>query len=207
MGRKIIIFLAVSTLFLVSGGIFCQQNWKTYRSEKSGFEIKYPKDLITISQEGEKIILLHSIPFEHPNPCYLGGGDPSPLKELIDFKVSLEIFHKNLKKTVLAKGTDYVVSNFLPGDTLKIEPGFIDKVSIGSLKGYRITSGAEGCGIYTYYFALTIDKTLLVVRDFVPELQPVIVDYEKYLKLPGIIPPDKEEKLFNQILSTFRLLE
>lgn len=182
------------------------EDWKIYQYKKPGFEIRYPENIITVSQEGEKVILIHSIPFEHPNPCDFIGDAP-PLKELTDFRVSLQIINKNFKETIMANEGDYVVSNFLPGNTLQIEPGYIDKINIGSLKGYRITEGVEGCGYYAYYFPLDENNTLKVERSFITELQPIIVDNEKYLKIPGVIPPDKEEKLFNQIVSTFRFLK
>jgi hypothetical protein len=86
-------------------------------------------------------------------------------------------------------------------------PGFIDEFELGSLKGYRITSGAEGCGWYQYYFPLSSKNTLLVTRNFITEFKPIIKDHKKYLELPGIIPPDKEEKLFKQILSNIRFFE
>jgi hypothetical protein len=177
-------------------------DWK----EELGFEVVYPEDIITLSREGKKVVMTHSIPFEHPDPCDFRGDAP-PLKELTDFKVSIEVVNKNLRDTVIANESNYLVSNFLLDNKLKITPNFIDEISIGLLKGYRITSGVEGCGQYTYYFPLSPQNTLVVVRSFITELQPIVADYEKYLELPGIIPPSEEEKLFYQILSTFSFLE
>jgi len=178
-------------------------DWAIYVNEEHGYEVKYPKNIITISKQGNKIILVHSIPFEHPDPCDFKGDAP-PLKELTDFRVTTEVINRNLRETLMLRESDYLVSNFLLDNKLRVELGFIDDISTGTLNGYRITSGVGGCGIYSYYFPLTRERTLVVQRSFIPEFKPITLDYQKYLKLPRIIPPDKEEKLFDQILSTFR---
>jgi hypothetical protein len=95
--------------------------WKVYKNKEHGFEIKYPENLIRVSEEGKKVVMIHSIPFEHPNPCDFKGGAP-PKKELTDFRVSFKIFSSNLRETVIATHGDYLTSNFLEGDKLKIEP-------------------------------------------------------------------------------------
>jgi len=153
--------------------------WKAYKNEEYGFEIKYPENLIRVSEEGKKIVMIHSIPFEHPNFCD-GTGEAPPLKEVTDFRVSFKIFRTNLTEAVIATQGDYVTSNFLEEDRLKIVPHFIDEFEIGSLKGYRITSGAEGCGWRQHYFPLNSNNTLLVTRYFFPELTPAITDHQEY---------------------------
>jgi len=181
-------------------------DWKTYMNEKCGYEVKYPENTIAVSEEGERLVMTHSILLEHPDPCDFRGGAP-PLQTLTDFEVNIEVSGRNLSETVTANESDYLVSNFLLDNRLRIEPGFIDEVNIGSLQGYRVTKGVEGCGEYTYYFPLTPKNTLFVKRSFITELKPIIPGYEEYLRLPGVISPDEEERLFNQILSTFRFLE
>jgi hypothetical protein len=184
------------------------KNWKTYQGKKLGFEIKYPADLLTISKDGEKVILTHSIPFEHSNPCYEGGDDSlAVLKDLTDFNVSLRIFNTSFEQTIKANEYPNFSAGYLREDSLKVDHGFIDDVLIGSLKGYCITAGVEGCGIYTYYFSLNSNNTLQVQRSFIPELNPIIRNSKEYLKLPGIISPDEEERLFNLILSSFKFLK
>jgi len=181
-------------------------NWDTYRNEGQGYELQYPEGIIAISEIGPRIVLAHAIPLVHPDYCDFRGDAP-PLRTLTDFEVSIEVVSRSLREAVIANESDYLVSGFLVDDRLRIEPDFIDEVSIGSLKGYRITMGVEGCGEYTYYFPLTPRNVLVVKRTFVTEFKPIIANYEEYLKLAGIIPPDEEERLFNSILSTFRFWE
>ncbi len=75
------------------------------------------------------------------------------------------------------------------------------------MQGFRISQGVEGCGRYTYYFILNQEHTLVATRAFITELNSIIRTYKENLKLPGVIPPEKEEQLFNQILSTFKFLK
>ncbi len=179
--------------------------WKVYKSDEPEFEIMYP-ERISVLEEEERIVLRHSIPFEHSDPCDLRGGE-LPLERLTDFEVSIQIVNQSLSETVMAtQGADFA-SSYLRGDELDTVLDFIAKVGIGSLKGYRVTLGVEGCGTYTYYFPLNVKSTLFVRRSFITEFTPIVADYQKYLSLPEIIPPAEEEELFNQILSTFRLLE
>jgi hypothetical protein len=195
--------------FFTSGDISCFQkqketkHWKIYQYKKPGFEIRYPADILTASKEGEKVILTHAIQFEHPNPCDFVGDAPS-LKELTDFRVTLETISKSFQQTIIANEGGSIAQNYLSDDTLKTYPGYIDQAAIGSLKGYRIAEGVEGCGFFAYYFPLDQNNTLRVERSYITELLPVMPDREKYLRLPGIIPPDEEERLFNLILSSFK---
>lgn len=180
-------------------------NWKVYKNEVLGFEISYPSNKITISQEGNKIKLSHSISHEHPDPCEFRDNMPL-LKFLTDLNVSIEVANKDLGAAVIINEGDYLASNILPDNKLKIEPNFIDEFNIDSLKGYQITTGVEGCGRLAYYFPLTSNKTLIVIRSFITEFNPIVLDYQEYLELPGIIPPNEEENLFNKILSSFKFM-
>jgi hypothetical protein len=173
---------------------------KVYNGSSFGFE--YPK-IISLSQQGEKILLNHSINYQHPNPCDFKGDAPQ-LDKLTDFNVSLMVSNKNLKDTVDANESSDMIKNSFKGATVELSPGFIDSFNTGSLTGYRITAGIEGCGMYTYYFSIAQDKTLVVTRSFISEFLPINADSQKYLSLPGIITPTQEEEFFNKILASFK---
>lgn len=176
-------------------------DWKVYND--SSFEFKYPK-ILSLSQQEERILLNHSIKYQHANPCDFKGDAPQ-LDKLTDFNVSLRVFDKNLKDTVETNESSDIIKNFFKRDTVELSPGFIDKFNIGSLTGYQITIGVEGCGMYTYYFPLTQNKTLAVTRSFISEFLPINADSQKYLSLPGIITPSQEEEFFNSILLSFKI--
>ncbi|MDP3934608.1 MAG: hypothetical protein Q8Q46_00040 [Candidatus Giovannonibacteria bacterium] len=178
------------------------QGWKKYSG--ASLEFEYPS-LISTKQEGETITLNHSIVYKHTNPCNFKGDAP-PLDKLSDFGVSLMVSNKNLKDAVQTnEGSDYVVKNFFENNTLKLSEGFIDRFNAGSLNGFQITSGAEGCGRYTYYFPMSSTKTLVVNRSFISEFSPVNGDYQTYLNLSGIIPPNQEKEFFVKILSSLKV--
>lgn len=182
------------------------KDWETYKSENPRFEIKYPDGLNLLVDENGQLTVSHSIPFEHGNPCDF-DDEPSPsLKDLTDFHIELRVLPSDLKAAVTFwQGPLY--QDPFTNDSLKIMPGYIDRVSIRSLKGSSITLGAEGCGYSTYYFPLNNSNTLAVRRRYITELNPVISDYRMYRQLPGVLMPDEEEHLFKRMISTFRFLE
>jgi hypothetical protein len=174
---------------------------RTYRGDS--FEFRYPSELLVASQ-GEGVLVTHSVAYRHDNPCdFKGNGQP--LDKITDFDIFLRVFSNGLKETMGENETAYLMDNYFQGATIETLPGFIDEYNIGALSGYQVTSGAEGCGRYTYYFPLSAGETLFVSRAFVPELQPINVDYREYLNVSGIILPEEEESFFKAIISSFRL--
>lgn len=172
---------------------------KTYRD--NSFEFKYPS-ILTVTSQGENVLISHMVDYKHQDVCDFIGNVPS-LDKITDFNTSLRIFNSGLKDTMQANESDNLVNDFFQDDTIITSPGFIDKFNIGSLQGYKITKGVEGCGIYTYYFPLSVNKTLFVSRAFISEFK-FNPDVQTYLNVPGVIPPDQEEDFFKTILSSFK---
>jgi hypothetical protein len=158
-------------------------NWQTYRSERHGFEFKYPEKL-KLMEDGNRIVLSHSIPYENFGDCDLRGGDQLH-KTLDDFDVSFEVISQNL--------------------TLSHVDG---EYSAGILKGSWAIEGAEGCGHTTYHFPAGENKTLRVQKVAVQALSGLssVWDLQKILRVPGVISREESEAIFNQVLSTFEFL-
>ena len=176
-------------------------DWQTYRNEE--FEFEYPDNFVVRDNE-ESVTLNHGVPYTHNDVCDF-RGDSSPLNEVIDFNATLQVFNKDVESTVEA--TYFSPDDVIENGEFKLSPGFVDVYSVGSLNGHRFRIGAEGCGINRYYFPLGNSHTLVVTQSVSPERTPLILDYKKYLDLPGILSPEEEDKMFDQILSTFKFIE
>jgi hypothetical protein len=167
--------------------------WDTYQDPSTGFTFRYPKNL-TLSRVGNRIKLKHSIKYKHHDPCD-SSDNTRPLLRLVDFDISLELVDErtridpNLKQS---KDADH------------------GGITIGSLKGEYVRNSLEGCGEYRYRFPVEGDRTLVVQREIIGIFSPTsekLVDEKIVLKQPGIIKPEKAERLFKAILSTFKLTE
>lgn len=166
------------------------------------FSFQYPEAL-SLTEKGDTVFLSHSIPYAHPNLCDFRDGSES-LDYLTDFDVSLKIYPTDLKNTLRKNVPSNMVNDYFNGESVRVTPDFIDEYSAGNLKGYRITTGVEGCGVYSYYFSLANGSTLYITRSFVPEFQTINPQYKSYQRIPGIISPKLEETYFQSILSSIR---
>lgn len=181
--------------------------WKEY--EGQGFNFDYPENL-SVSKDGLYIALSHSVAQQVPNLCDFVGEGPEYLDKLTDLSVSMKLTNKDLTGAIDEdQGSSYITAEFFENNKLKneedyYEGGYIMPFTAGSLKGYQLTQGAEGCGRYTYYFPVSEKNTLVVRRAFIPELS-VSLDKEKYLTLPNIISPEKETEYFSAMLSSLEI--
>ena len=185
------IVLIIVVVAIVVGGYFVfvkkttndeSKNWKTYKSET--FEFKYPEKLKLV-KNGNKVILNHSIPYDNSGDCDMSGGDQL-YKVLDDFNISLEVVPQKL--------------------TLKYVDG---EYNVGTLHGFWAYEGAEGCGHNTYYFPFGENRTLVIQRAAVQALSGLstLWDLEKILKIPGVISKEESEKIFKEVLSTFKIVQ
>ncbi|MEI7424556.1 MAG: hypothetical protein WCK10_00290 [Candidatus Staskawiczbacteria bacterium] len=165
-------------------------DWKTYTNTQYGFEFKYPA-LLALGEKDGAILLNHSVSYKHPDACDFKGDNP-PLDKIADFGVSIEFFNQNLKEMV--QSTEYPGWDYVSANSFKL----------GVLDGYKIMQGIEGCGDYVYYFTVSPTKTMVIKRSLVTEFIAPIGNTSEYLAVPGVIPPDKEETYFKQMLSTFK---
>ncbi len=155
---------------------------KTYTNTKQGYSFQYPEKL-SLSTEGEAVNLSHSIPFENRDGGCDMKGDAELSKTLEDFGLSIKI--------VLGE----------------VNPPYVDGTySKGELKGEWAYMGAEGCGVTTYYFPISGNKTLLVTQNHLQLLSNnVTPDVKaKVLSVPGAISSEESEIILARILSTFK---
>ncbi len=169
-------------------GVFLGSDWITHTDSQYGITFQYPS-LISMVQDGESITLSHSVSYKHPDPCDFKGDAPS-LDKLSDLKVSFKVVNQNLK--------DFVQSSTYPGwDYVSKNP-----FKSGSVSGFKVSSGIEGCGEYIYYLTISPTKTLVIHRGYIAEFNSINGNYQKYLSLPGIVTPNQEEEIFTKIISS-----
>jgi hypothetical protein len=160
-------------------------------------------DILLEKEEGKTVYLNHSVATEpHPDYCDFQGNAPEK-NSLTDFNANFTILDLDMKNSMKEKEGEDFIKNSFKGDTITKSEGYVDPYEVGMLKGYRITKGIEGCGVYSYYFPLSSNQTLLINRIRIPELT-LSSSKDMYLAIPGVISPQKEEEIFkNIILSIF----
>ncbi|MDO8495382.1 MAG: GerMN domain-containing protein [bacterium] len=169
---------------------------KTYRNDH--FEFNYPA-LLQLTEKGSVITLKHEVPFDHQDPCDFKGDAPR-LSTVTDFNASLQLFDRNLEGTVDAK-QPFLKNDILLNGQMKTN-GLAEPYQAGMLRGFVVNTGAEGCGIETYYFPVETGRTLVVERRYSPDRTQLITYYEQVLALPGIITPEEEMRIFREVLSS-----
>ena len=121
----------------------------------------------------------------------LAKGDAPLLDRFTDFGVSIKIVNQNLKTYLQSSSYpswDYVSKNIF---------------KFGSWDGYRVTQGLEGCGSDVYYFPVSKNKSLIISRSLIPEF--TTAPDTNVQRLPGIITPYQNEKIFAEILSSLKV--
>lgn len=178
-----------------------EQETAMYNGDALSFE--YPKILTLEGNEQSGITLNHAVHYPHQNPCDF-SGESIELENITDFLVEIKVFSQSLEEVLIdTQDSSFVKENISQG-ALQISPGFIDEIKIGNLSGYRITQGVEGCGKYDYYFSEN-GQIIHIVRSFIPEFDPIHINSQEYLNIKGIIPPEQEAQIFNQIIFSLEL--
>ena len=188
------------------------EDWKVYKEKREAagqsleLEFKYP-DFLTVTFPGDRFVFEHSIAYKHTDPCDLRTGT-STLESIVDFNADMQILEKDLKNSIQALQPHLNMSGiFDTNGKINLQQNYLEQYQAGGLNGYVEIEGVEGCGAKTYYFPLNSNVTLVATQSFGPERTALIGKYQEVLVLPGIISPQEEEKLFNQILSTFRFIK
>ena len=166
-----------------------------------GIYVEYPDTVFEISTEAQALTLVHEVSYIHPDPCDL-SGDPAQKAGVRELDLAFRAHEQTLATTVGEMEPDGFVEDHLTeqGDALVEQEGFIDAAAYGELEGWRVTSGAGGCGEYRYYFPVDEQLTLTVTRAFVPEFAETYAERDTVLELDGIIPPEEADILFEAIM-------
>lgn len=206
--KKLILIII---LLAILGGGFWYKNQKTTENNQidngymeysdSNIYFKYPKNLL-VSKNEEIVSIFHDIPFKNTGACDM-EGDETIYPKLTDLDIQIQRFDTPLVDTVKNLSPYIPEENFVNGE-LQENPGFIDKVTIGSFSGFSIYEGAEGCGYTTYYFPISENQTLVVKKASIQALSGVrgqeIVD--QILKIDDSISKGKYDQIFNEIISS-----
>jgi len=133
--------------------------------------------------------------------------------ELPDFNFYLDILDMDLQAALIEQGDNFVESDYYNevDQKLTLEEGFIDIVALGSesesedIQGYRVTSGAEGCGIQTFYFPISETQTLTIASN--TSLVPLYSSMYTGETLPeDTVSAENRDLFLSEIIDTFHFL-
>jgi len=202
----IIILLVVGGLWLIKNNnkTPVDENIKTYKNLGLGISFDYPKNLTASTTDGV-VVLHHDIAFENNGDCDMMGGE-NTYPRLTDFKVTIQKIDKNLVNTMKVVSPYIPQENFVNNEVV-VSPGFIDAFEVGTLSGYAIYEGAEGCGQTTYYFPIKSDETLVINKASIQVLSGVTgkEKQDMVLAIPEVISKEKSEEIFISILKTLEI--
>ena len=132
-----------------------------------------------------KISLNHSIKYQNYGDCDMEGGDQI-YQDLQDFGLTFELV------------AGEVTYGYYDGD-----------YNLENLNGKWAYKGAEGCGDTSYFFPIKTNvptgRTLVITRASIQALSGIPTwNKEEILKVPGVISKAENQKLFDEVLSTFK---
>lgn len=191
--------MAVAVLLLMGQPGDGGDRWATFVSNEAGLRFRYPASLLTISEQERAVILSHRVAYGHRDPCNM-SDKVGFLDDVVDFDVRVSLEQAALPDVFEKTESDYVTSRFLKAHRVVTSRGFIDEVEVGSLRGYRVTTGVEGCGLRRYYLRIDEGRTLLVDWMNVPEFDRTYRD--TVLALENIILPDRAAEVFEAVVSS-----
>lgn len=203
--RGIPLLLVMGTLLLAGCTKFQQgdvQAWSSRTFSKSGISLSIPEYINAQEDARGYITLVHAIPYQHSDPCDW-RGDPTILNDLVDFRLTIQIVDRAVTNTILATFPNTVSPN-VDQRHIRAEPGFIDTVEFGDRHGYRVEVSCERCGSYHYFLPSGSKHTLHIERKIITELRSN-TEYERFARSPGVILPEAEQMLFEQIVLSIKV--
>lgn len=186
---------ALVGLALASGSSVAadRSTWIRYHAFDGRLQFSYPADLLAIISDSTQVLLLHSVPYRHYDPCDFGGNGERVLDHLVDMAVSFQLDERPVLDAIRARQAFAVVDDSIRAD---------GRVRFDALHGVRIQAAVENCGQQRYYF-FTHPSTLIVERDVIPLFGYSSKEQGDTIRsLPGVILRKQGDDLFGEILAT-----
>jgi hypothetical protein len=170
-------------------------------SVADGLVVVYPNFLDASKTKDGWIHITDKIDFEHYSGCD-DRDEPELLDELTRFNIKIKVYYSLLDAFYDDKFNDLVVYDSVTtrGWFAKNTKGFVKKVNLYGLRGYKNVMGAEGCGVNRYYFKIN-SKILVIVEPF--DINPPIVKDKK--SLPKNIKFDDKNEIMRYIIRNLRV--
>lgn len=168
------------------------KNTNTKSFKLGTLEFSYPS-ILTLSKTGETTSLNHSIPYRHQFGCDFKGDTVTMLNDVNDFSASFKILNKDLLSSVKLSIGDNSLTQAIMGES---------SYKVGSLIGYKIQRGVEGCGTFEYYFPISANETLNISQGMHAQTLGQMGGPTTLDKIPEFITYTQEEQIFKDILSS-----
>lgn len=158
-------------------------------------EFFYPDNLTMRQELSGAVSLYHVLPYNHKDSCDFKGDEPI-LESVTDFYSAYKIYDKDILSSVkFDMGGNPMTS------ALKKESAY----TIGTMNGYKIYRGIEGCGTYEYYLPISPVQTLVISRNLYAQTLGLNRDSVVLANIPGLITKGEEESTFNNILFSIKI--
>lgn len=169
-----------------------------YETENYKLHLPYP---VLIKKEKDYVNFSHTIPsFSHYDFCDFKGDSPSK-NTFRDFNLTIYFENLNLTDSLLKYGGKFLQESITENLEIIEQEGFLEKISFSNYSGYKLSMGIEGCGI-DQYFLKTEKGTLIIQKDFVPELTELNPEKEKFTNLDNVLTPEKSKQIFQEIIES-----
>jgi hypothetical protein len=160
-------------------------NWKVYRSEEYGFELKYPSEYLSLDEE---------TPEEQYSP---------EIKLILDF-CCLPKIQVIVRENKIHWPLEKFVKEFLAPNYKEIfENATIETIRIDENEAYRVTEKDEHSitgAIYSRIYNFLGDENIII------SIQAELTKKESSEKEPAI-SFSEQKKILNQVLSTFKFIK
>ena len=164
--------------------------------------VVYPEFLNASQSKDGWIYISDKMDFEHYSGCD-ERDEPKLLDEITRFDIRLKVYYSLLDAFYDDKSNDLSVYDSVTtrGWFAEDSKGFVNRVNLYGLRGYKHSIGAEGCGVNRYYFKID-GKILVIVEPF--DMNAPIVKKEK--SLPRDIRFDDKVEIMRYIIKNLRVL-